>query len=165
MQQFNAFSKTCQQRSEVCKYWDGFIDFTTMCHKLISTDTKRDWEGHLHAVQDILPVFCETDCISYLRYATWYLEKTRRLDQEHPDIHTEFLAGNFVVQTSIGTFKAVSPDTNLEQTINLSQKSSGGIVGQTKIGSYASEWELVYHEILAISNCYSDLNKTKTHRS
>ena len=162
MQQFNAFSKTCQQRSEACKYWDGFIEFTPMFRNLISADTEGDWEGHLHAVQDILPVFCEADCINYLRYATWYLEKMRILDQEHQDIHTEFLAGNFVVQTSVGTFKAVSPDTDLEQTINRSQKSSRGIVGQTKTESYVSEWKLVYHEILAISNCYSDLTKSKT---
>ena len=71
--------------------------------------------------------------------------------QEHPVIHTEFLAREFVVQTSIGTFKAVSPDMKLEQTINRSQKYV-----------YVSERELVYHEILAISNYYSDLTKSKT---
>ena len=60
----------------------------------------------------------------------------RRLDQEHPDIHTEFLAGKFVVQTSVGTFKAVSPDMKLEHSINRSQKRSGGIVDQTKSESY-----------------------------
>ena len=54
------------------------------------------------------------------------------LDQKHPDIHTEFLAGRFVVQTSVGTFKAVSPGMKLEQTVNCSQKSPDGIVGQTK---------------------------------
>ena len=66
-----------------------------------------------------------------------------RLDQEHPDIHTDFLSGKFVVQTSAGKFKAVSPDMKLEQTINCSQKSYGGIVGQTKTESYVSEWALV----------------------
>ena len=50
----------------------------------------------------------------------------------------------------------------LEQTINRSPKSSGGIVGQTKTESYLSEWELVYHEILVISKCYSDITKSKT---
>ena len=50
----------------------------------------------------------------------------------------------------------------LEQTINRSQKSAGGILGQRKADSYVCEWELVYHEILAISNCYSDLTKSKT---
>ena len=161
MQQFNVFSKTCQQKPEVCKYWDGFINLTSMLHNLISADKEGEWESHLQVLQELLPVFCEAYCISCLRYATWYLEKMHRLDQEHPDIHTEFLAGKFVVQTSAGTFKAVSPDMKLEQTINRSQKRSAGIVGQTKTESYVSDWELVYNEILAISNCYSDLTKSK----
>ena len=133
-----------------------------MLHNLIAADREGDWEGHLQAVQDLLPVFCEADCINYLRYATCYLEKMRKLDQEHPDQYPEFHAGKFVVQTSAGTVKAVSPDMKLEQTINRPQKSSGGIVVQMKIDSYVSKWELVYHEVLAISNCFSDLTKSKT---
>ena len=160
--QFNSFSKACTERSEVCKYCDVVIDLTLMLHNLIAADREGDWEGHLQAVQDLLPVFCEADCINYLRYATWYLEKMRKPDQEHADLYAEFHAGKFVVQTSAGSFKAVSPDMKLEQTINCSQKSSGGIVGQTKTDSYVSEWELVYHEVLAISNCFSDLTKSKT---
>ena len=101
-------------------------------HNLISTDREVDWEGHLQAIQDLLPVFCQANCINYLRYATWYLEKVQTLDQKHPDIHNEFLAGGFVVQTSVGTFKVVSPGMKLEQTVNRSQKSSDGTVGQTK---------------------------------
>ena len=85
-----------------------------------------------------------------------------RLDQEHLDISNEFLAGKFVVQTPLGTFKAVSPDMKLGQTINRSERSPGGIVSQTKTESYFSEWELVYHEIIASSNCYGDLTKSKT---
>ena len=50
----------------------------------------------------------------------------------------------------------------LEQTINRSQNNTGGIIAETKTDSYVSERELVYHEILAISNCYSDLTKSKT---
>ena len=50
----------------------------------------------------------------------------------------------------------------LEQTINRSQKISGGIVGQTKKDFYVCEWESVYHEILAISNCYSNVTKSNT---
>ena len=87
----------------------------------------------------------------------------RKLPFEHPEIHLEFMKGKFVVQTIPGSFKATSPGMKLEQTINRSQKSSGGIIGQTKTDSYVSEWELAYHEILAISNCYSDMTKSKTH--
>ena len=47
----------------------------------------------------------------------------------------------------------------LEQTINGSQKSSGGIVGQTCILSFRMGTS--DHEILVISKCYSDTTKSK----
>lgn len=94
-----------------------------MLHNLTSADRQGQWEGHLQAIQDRLPFFfCEADCINYLQYITWYLEKFQRLDQEYPYIHTKFLAGKSVVQTSVRTFKAVSPDMKLGQTIYRSKK-------------------------------------------
>ena len=131
--------------------------FTT----LFQLTGRGDCEGHSQAIKDLL-LFCEADCIKYFQYATWYLEKMQILDQEDPNIHAEFLAEKFVVQTSVSTFKAVSPHMKLEQTIHHFQKSSDGIIGQVKTESYVPERELVYHEILAISNCYSDLAKSKT---
>ena len=40
---------------------------------LIASDRDGDWEGHLQAVQDLLPIFCESDSINDLRYdlGTW----------------------------------------------------------------------------------------------
>ncbi len=55
-----------------------------------------------------------------------------RLPDTAPAVHESLLAGNFVVQRTPGTFKAVGLDLCLEQTINRSQKSSGGIIGNTK---------------------------------
>ena len=97
-----------------------------------------------------------------MRYGSWYLEKIQYLETEKPEIYKQLDEGKFVVQTNKGKFKAVSPDMKLEQTINRLQKSAGGIIGQTKTDLYVCEWELVYHENLAISNCYSDLTKSKT---
>ena len=44
----------------------------------------------------------------------------------------------------------------LEQTIQRSKKSAG-IIGQTRQLSYVTEWELIYHEVLAISNVYQNI--------
>ena len=88
MQQPNAFLRKYQQRFALCKYWDDFIDLTSMLHNLISADRERDWEGHLQVIQDLVFFgFFEDDCINYLQYATWCLEKIQRLNQQHPDIH------------------------------------------------------------------------------
>ena len=45
----------------------------------------------------------------------------------------------------------------LEQTIN---RSSRGIIGHTKALEYVTEWQLIYHEVLDISNFMRSLTKS-----
>ena len=59
--------------------------------------------------------------------------------------------------TSDKLFSAVSLDMKLEQTIQLSQKSIGGIVSQTNQQNYVTEWEIVYHKILSLSNVFKEI--------
>ena len=63
----------------------------------------------------------------------------RKLPIEYPDIYKEFMKGKFDVKTQIGNFNGVSPDMNLEQTIQRSKKSAAGIIGQTRQLSYVTE--------------------------
>jgi len=46
----------------------------------------------------------------------------------------------------------------LEQTINRSQKSASGIIGNTRKKKFVAMWELVYHEMLAVSNLFRELS-------
>ena len=130
------FCNTVGENSELCRYWN-----------ILASSIKN-----LRAVTNLLPLFAECDSINYLRYGSLYLECMRKLPETHPQVYEQFLLGNFVVKTNPGTFNAVSPDMKLEQTIQQSQKSSKGVIGQTRQANYVSEWEVVYHEILAISN-------------
>ena len=68
------------------------------------------------------------------------------------DVHKSFLAGKFVVKRTDGPFSAVGADMCLEQTINRSQKSTGGIIGNTKKKKFVTQWEIIYHEMLAVVN-------------
>ena len=45
----------------------------------------------------------------------------------------------------------------LEQTINRSQKSTGGIIGSTRRKQYVALWELIHHEMLAITNLHREV--------
>ena len=80
----------------------------------------------------------------------------RQLPQNYPEIYDKFLKGLFVVKQSQGNFNAVA-DLKLEQTISRSQRSPDGIIGQTRQREYVTKWEIVYHEILAISNTFRGL--------
>ena len=141
-------SVKCQENSAMCRYMDGFLTLRNLMRRLIAADRTGNWEAHLQTVQNLLPIFRECDSLNYLRYGSWYLEKMGMLQKEYPDVLQHFNNGQFVVQTSPG---ANSPDMRLEQTIQRSKISPGGIIGQTQKEAYISEWELVYQETLAIS--------------
>ena len=84
-----------------------------------------------------------------------------RLPETHPYIHDMFMAGKFVVKRQGGPFSAVAADMALEQTINKSSKSSGGIIGSTKKKVFVGQWNLTYHELLAVGNAFRQVSGVK----
>ena len=50
-----------------------------------------------------------------------------------------------MVKMTPGKFKAVAADQSLEQTINRSQKRSGGIIGSMRKKDFVAEWDMIYH--------------------
>ena len=158
---FLNFTNHCVEKSQICNYSKNFLNMVELLKDLVAADEEGgDWEAHLLAAQNILPIFREFDSINYLRYGSLYLQNMRRLPEEHPYIYTEFMQGYFVVKQRYGSFNAVAGDMKLEQTIQRSQKSAGGIIGQTRQSEYVTKWEIVYHEILSISNAFREISNT-----
>ena len=124
-------------------------------------DREGDWNLHLHTVQCILSFFALFDCVNYLRWCSPYLEDMLRLLETAPRIYQAFLQGQFVVNRTPGKFKTVAADQSLEQTINRSQKSSGGIIGSTRKKDFVAEWEMINHEIIAVSSFHWELSGSK----
>ena len=58
-----------------------------------------------------------------------YLEDARNLEKSAPDVHEKFLNGHsFSIKDNPGRFTAVGEDQKLEQTRNLSSKSSDCVI-------------------------------------
>ena len=74
-----------------------------------------------------------------------------------PDVYRAFIAGKFVAKRTHGKFNAVGADMALEQTINRSQKSASGIIGNTRKKKFVAMWDIIYHKMLAISNLFREL--------
>ena len=47
-----------------------------------------------------------------------------------------------------------------KQCSKTRKKGVGGNIGQTKQQAFVTEWELAYHEVLAISKCYNNITKS-----
>ena len=105
------------------------MKMVSILRDLVRADREGNWDLHLHSVQAILPLFAGCDRINYLRWGSVYLEDMRRLPEVAPSVYVSFKEGKFVVKRTEGKFTAVGADMCLEQTINRSQKSAGGIIG------------------------------------
>lgn len=157
-EQFKCFLEECCAKSEVCQYFQVFQWMVAIIKHAVASDREGNFQLHLAVVQASLPIFRESDCINYLRYGMFYLESTKALEATHPDVFQQFMCGKFVVKDRAdGYFNAVSPDMKLEQSIQRASKSSGGIVGKTRSLSAMFEWQLIFHEILLISNNLRDI--------
>jgi len=68
----------------------------------------------------------------------------KMLRKTYPEVFNSFMEGKFVVKRSPVPFSAVDSDMCLEQTINRSSKSSGGIIGNTRRKEFVAPWNVTH---------------------
>ena len=94
---------------------------------------------------------------NYSRHLTYNLCTQKNLEKTHPNIHKEFLAGNFSVKRKLGSFNKVPSDQVIEQTIKKDQKGSGGIVGFSTSENTVQRWIVSNHIISRILSDFQEL--------
>ena len=152
----DAFIDARSAQNENFKFWVQFLTMMDVVHDLLRADREGIWELHLDAVQRALCLFAAFDCTNYLRWCSVYLEDMRRLPETAPSVSEKFANGNFSIKDKPGRFTAVGGDQKLEQTINLSSKCSDGIIGHAKQKQYVAQWDLIYHEMMAVKNLHRE---------
>lgn len=65
---------------------------------LVRADRKGDWELHMKTVESLITVFHKFNCINYLRYGCWYLERVKMLEVKKPYFYRKFIQRHFVVK-------------------------------------------------------------------
>lgn len=95
-------------------------------------DRQSIWNLHVDSIKKSLPVFRIFNRMNYLRNASDYYQDIIALPLEKPELYNEFVAGNFIVKRTAVPFTSVGTDQALEQSINRSQKSRAGIIGETQ---------------------------------
>ena len=63
-----------------------------------------------------------------MRWGTVYATYVNLLEVSHPDVHRQFMDGNFIVKSTHKTFNQISTDLALEQ-VNKVGIVAGGLVG------------------------------------
>ena len=86
-----------------------------------------DWTLHLESLTALCKYCFAHDRINYVLYLT----QMKQLESTDPDIHAEFMAGNFCVNKNEVPFCAIGPDHGIEH-VNKIMKIQGGLKGLTQ---------------------------------
>ena len=169
----NAFNKdfddfmTTHENNATLAFWKQYLDMVGILLRFIRAEREGIWSLHINSFQEMLPLMVLYDHANYSRWGTIYLADMQQLPHTAPEVNSEFMAGNFVVKESSGSFNQLHTDQALEY-INKMCNSSGGLIGITKIQSALNRWMLTCCDRARLSapakamvGCSMIINKAK----
>ena len=106
------------------RFWSMYIDMTQILRRYIQAERSGNWDNHLIEVQNMIPYMVSAGHRNYAVCLPLYLTDMRGLAESAPDVHTEFINGNFCVHRTTGTFNGIWVDLAHEQTYNRDGKTS-----------------------------------------
>ena len=111
-----------------------------------------DWGLHHQALHSFTKYFFAHDRLNYSRMIPPYLAEMEELPRTDPEIYSEFLSGNWVVnKNQVVPFCAIGADHGLEQ-VNRSMKVTGGLVGITLNQAARTKFFLIAPEMANLAN-------------
>ncbi|KAF5293386.1 hypothetical protein FQA39_LY02871 [Lamprigera yunnana] len=92
---------------------------------LIKSLRSADFSLYKDSLSRLIGWFFVFDQVHYARSLAVHMRELANLPQTHPDVNTNFEAGNFVAMKTIRAFSAIALDQNHEQ-VNACLKGDGG---------------------------------------
>ena len=125
------FSKYNESRSTIRNHslWINYLDLIRTGNDYLYAERAADWGSHLNATKEMIPIFFASGNHKYAAVALNYLEEMLRLPEKAPEVHREFVSGNFVVRKTTMPFCSIACDLALESTVNLDIKGHRGVSG------------------------------------
>ena len=108
------FDKKRGSQSSLFKFVRTYMRMVLLIYTFIRATRDGLWELHLSSLDALCKYFFAYDKQKYARLVPLYLAEMKALQSTDPDIHQEFIDGNFVVNKNQITFCAIGVDHALE---------------------------------------------------
>ena len=122
------FDTVMESQCPLFKFSRDYITFVKCILMFIRASRYRDWNLHLESLKALARYFFSHD---RLNYAGNVLAQMHRLEIDDPDIHHEFIQGNFCVNKNEIPACAIGPGYAIEH-VNKVMKILGGLNGLTQ---------------------------------
>ena len=143
------FDEWCAQqakRSVHLDYWLKVLSLDIMLLVYVTSLREGNFDLYVQSLAQIVPWMFELDHTHYSRWLSVHIRDMTSLSVNHPNIHAEFRAGQFVVHKTRNKFSAMAIDQCHEQN-NGAVKGSGGAVGLTANPAALRRWTVAGPEV------------------
>ena len=140
------FDEVMASQCPLFKFARDYMKFVMCILMFIRASREGDWNLHLESLKALAKYFFAHDRLNYARMVPLYLAQMHRLKIDDPDIHHEFMQGNFCVNKNEIPFCAIGPDHAIEH-VNKLMKIRGGLKGLTQQPAAMARWFLVAPEL------------------
>jgi len=136
-----AFHKKKEAQSPLFKFVRSYMRMVLLIYTFIHATRDGLWELHLFSLDALCKYSFAHDKQKYARLVPLYLAEMKALHTTDPDIHQEFIDGNFAVNKSKIPFCAIGMDHALEH-INRIMKVTGGLYALHRMSVLGSDSSL-----------------------
>ena len=157
----------CDTRADASpqfKFWSNILKLELEIMIYVRSLREGDFKLYVDALTKIAPWFFALGHTNYARWIPVHLRDMVALEDKHPDVFAEFMAGNFTVKKTPHAFSALAIDQAHEQN-NASVKGDGGAVGLTENPAAFRRWMVLGPEmarVIAEFQATSDKRTKKT---
>jgi hypothetical protein len=92
------------------KFWSMIIDLELLVCRFIRSLHKGDFLLYVQVCNELCSWFHVLDHTNYARWLPVHVRDMVQLSERHPQVYSEFLKGNFVVQRSLHKFSLIGKD-------------------------------------------------------
>lgn len=124
---FEHVKKVLSCKSRTAKLWLQYTDMIQLVRSFIRSERTGNWNLILSTMQKMHPYFAAAGHNHYAKCIWIFIQQMMELHQTHPDVHTIFMNGDFIVRRSERYWGGIACDLTIEQTLMRSVKSQGGL--------------------------------------
>ena len=110
----DTFTETLGSKYLTAKLWLEYMEMVNIMGAFIRSERTGDWSLHLRTLQDMLPYLAASGHNLYTKSLYVYLKQMIRLENTHPDVHSQFTQGMHVIRKSNRFWAGLSPDLVIE---------------------------------------------------
>ena len=110
------------------KFWSMIIELELLMTRFVRSLREGDFPLYVQSCDELCSWSHALDHTNYARWLPVHVRDMVQLAQQNPEVHAEFMKGNFVVQKSRRKFSLMAKDQAHEQSNKILQ-TKGGAAG------------------------------------